>query len=984
VICQSQDKSFFPFTTNDGLSQNSVTSIAQDSFGFLWIATQDGLNKYDGTHFTSYNAYFNDITQEEFSRLGKIIMDDHNQLWLITSDGFISYFEDTADSIRQVVQIPDASSIIQKSQDQYWVGSYTQGLYLLTFHQDSLSYTNVLPDVTVYQIIEIDKQLILGTNDGVVQYNSLTDEVTKLFEELRGLHISDILHNDDGTILVATYNNGLYVWTKNQSLEKHVLLPENLRIQDIHIDSDGILWIATYDTGLFTISDGDVDHFYYDPPQHQVINYNDILCIYEDQNSNIWLGTDGGGLSFFSKSQKPIYGLSNDDIPLGMAVDVPRAISTDGDDHIWVGTSGNGLTVYDPKSKEARHYSSDQSPPFYIPNDRIVSLEHDGDGHMWIGTQEGGLLNYNLDTRTINQVNIPGKTIWDILAMSNDEILLCTRQDGLIKYNTNTQQWQQYKSTSGSSLRTIIKGKYPDTYFIGTDDGNLLMFNERTESITPLQLEKETGGIKSLHLDDDHLWIGTQREGIIIYRLDQKIERILTEENGLPNTVIYSLLDQEDRNIWASTNQGICQIKKSAVYNGDLDVVNQQLNFQDGLVSNEFNTGAYHQDDKNKLYFGGIDGINWFDPRTILENRQPVGLLLLELIITGDEGRKTISLHNREEVELNFMTRHFQIRYSDLTYIDKENTRFQYRLVDYNEEWVDNEDSRLVSFTNVPPSNYIFELRASNADGIWNTNPVSITVEIIPAFWQTWWFKFLVASLLIFLAWLFVNERIKQIKKTADLKHDIAYSESKALKSQMNPHFLFNSLNAIDNYILSNNPVEASDYLSKFSKLIRQTLDYSELSSITLSQEIEILGLYVKMEQMRFPSKFEFEVSVDPNLNPSKIHLPPLIIQPYVENAIWHGLMHLEDDGELEVRFLKEGDFVVCQIEDNGIGRTSAQEIKSKSATKRKSHGMKITSERLNLLEELQGSGGQVKIVDKYSDLQQSLGTLVIIKLPLQ
>jgi len=980
----SQDRAFLPYTTNDGLSQNSVTSIAQDSFGFLWIATQDGLNKYDGTNFTKYNADFDDVTQEEFSKLGKLIVDNENTLWLITSDGSISYYDDRVDSIIQMAQIRDASVIVQKSKNLYWVGSYTQGLHLLTLDGQKASLDQIIPDISVYQILQEKSDIIMATDDGVMQYNTATNEASYLYEELRGRHISDIIYANDGTMLIGTYNDGLYSSSQNQIVEKHHSLPENLRIQDIHIDSDSTLWIATYDNGLYTIMQEKVDHFFYDPPLHKTINYNDILSIYEDRQKNIWLGTDGGGFSLYSKSEKPIYRLSNNDIPLGMAVDVPRAISTDSEGSIWIGTSGNGLTVFNPLSKEARHYSSDLSPPFYISNDRIVSLEKDGNNHMWIGTQEGGLLKYDFGNQRIQPIVTPGKTIWDICTSSGDEILLCTRQEGLIKYNSKNQRWAQFKSKEPSSLRVIIKGNKPGTYFIGTDEGSLLLFDEPQGTLTNLKLEKENGGIKSLYLDDDYLWIGTQREGIIIYMIDNKIERILNENNGLPNKVIYSILDQDDRYVWISTNQGICQIKKNAAYSGEENIVNQLLNFQDGLVSNEFNTGAYHKGEGGILYFGGIDGINWFDPRTIHENREPVDLLFLELSTSSGGKKKILSLHNRKEVELNFRSRHFQIRYTDLTYFDKANIRFQYRLVDYNEEWVDNEESRLVSFTNVPPGDYTFQLRACNADGIWNNEPISISVVIVPAFWQTWWFRLLVVGLMIFIVWLLVNERIKQIKKTAELKHNIASSESKALKSQMNPHFLFNSLNAIDNYILSNNPEEASDYLSKFSKLIRQTLDYSELSYITLRQEIEILGLYVKMEQMRFPSKFEFKISVDSSLDPTKVHLPPLIIQPFVENAIWHGLMHLEDDGELEVRFLQEGNFVVCQIDDNGIGRTSAQEIKSKSATKRKSHGMKITSERLRLQEELQGSGGQVKIIDKYSDLQQSLGTLVIIRLPLR
>ena len=182
---------------------------------------------------------------------------------------------------------------------------------------------------------------------------------------------------------------------------------------------------------------------------------------------------------------------------------------------------------------------------------------------------------------------------------------------------------------------------------------------------------------------------------------------------------------------------------------------------------------------------------------------------------------------------------------------------------------------------------------------------------------------------------------------------------------------------------MNNDKATASNYLTKFSKLIRKILDYSDQPRITLFQEIEILRLYVKMEQMRFPDKFEFSIKVDPNINSDKIKVPPLLIQPYVENAIWHGLMHLEHPGKLEIRFAKEEYFLICTVIDNGIGRTKAQEIKSKSATKRKSHGMKITNNRIRLLYELAEQSGKIEIIDLYNQQKTAIGTKISIRLPI-
>lgn len=981
----AQEPTFIPITTNDGLSQNSVTSITQDSFGFIWIATQDGLNRYDGTNFTKYDAYFKDITSSSFSRLGKIYTDFQNRIWLITSDNNISYYQEDIDSIIMVTHLADASVIIQEADHQYWLGSYTKGLHLLSLKEGIIELKNVLSDVSIDNIIKEEEHLLLSTNKGVIKYYIKSSKSKELFSELSSIHVSDVIRTPDNELTVATYSNGLYRTEDQVKLIKDWKLPANLRIQDLHEDKRGNLWLATYDNGLYRVQGSNYAHYQHDLPKENDINYNDLLCIYEDTKGNIWIGSDGGGFSLFRAGQKPINKLTNQNVSSDMAVDVTRSISTDKSGNIWIGTSGKGLTVVDKTQSIFKHYSDDQEGRFFIPSNRIMSLYHDATDQLWIGTQEGGLLKKDNNSQKIKQVdrNLPCQTIWHILPKNNNQLWLCSRSEGLILYDKKYNSWKQYLPESPLSLRVIIKDGQGG-YFLGTDEGVLLSFNESNGKFQSIPLDIVTGGIKSLFKSGETLWIGSQQQGIIVYNIKDETSKVLNQTNGLPNNVIYSLVEQNNRFIWASTNKGICQLDLLALARNEQIVVNQKLDYQNGLVNNEFNTGAYHKDASGNLYFGGIEGINWFNPDNILKNRRPIELLFLEMVTTYKNQKEITPIHNKSSIKLNHKSRNFQIRYADLDFGNQNNVSFRYRLQGYDDEWINNEGNRLISFSNVPPGTYTLQLSASNEDEVWNIKPKELEIILAPAFWETWWFRIFLASIGILIGWYLFNNRIKSIKRTAQLQQDLAQSEAKALKAQMNPHFLFNSLNAIDNYILNNDPAKASDYLSKFSKLIRKILDNSDLPSVTLQEEIDIIKLYIKMEQMRFSDKFDSRINLSRKIVPNELVIPPLIIQPYIENAIWHGLIHLEKKGALNVSFSINDQALICKIEDNGIGRDRAFQNKSKSATKRKSHGMKIAQERLKLFNDDNDQKPLVVVEDLKSSENEARGTRVTLRFPIK
>jgi len=285
------------------------------------------------------------------------------------------------------------------------------------------------------------------------------------------------------------------------------------------------------------------------------------------------------------------------------------------------------------------------------------------------------------------------------------------------------------------------------------------------------------------------------------------------------------------------------------------------------------------------------------------------------------------------------------------------------------------------------------QLQASNSSNEFDGPVKTLLIAISPAVWNTWWFRLIALAFLIDLIYTIIRWRVKQKytlqlersekeKQIADVKRKATELEMQALRAQMNPHFIFNSLNSINRFILQNNKAQASEYLTKFSKLVRMILQNSQASLISLESELEALDLYLEMEALRFNYHFDYKVTTSKDLDIEVLQVPPLILQPYVENAIWHGLMHKEEKGHLNIQVLEKDDQLYFSIEDDGIGRQKAKELASKTATKHKSMGLRITANRIAILQKNGSTESPVTIRDLVDSNGAAAGTEVIIKMP--
>jgi LytS/YehU family sensor histidine kinase len=343
-------------------------------------------------------------------------------------------------------------------------------------------------------------------------------------------------------------------------------------------------------------------------------------------------------------------------------------------------------------------------------------------------------------------------------------------------------------------------------------------------------------------------------------------------------------------------------------------------------------------------------------------------------------------IENGEIIRLSYTENFFSIEFSGLDYTNPSKNLYRYKLDNYDAGWVfANAGQRRAEYRKVDPGTYDFLVTGSNNDGIWNQDGISLTIIISPPWWKTWIFQLFLILILVIFFWSVIILRIKTIKrkhevekKMLSIEKQVFELEQKALRLQMNPHFIFNSLNAIQNFVLINDTDKAVNYLAKFSHLMRMILANSTAAFITLKDELKALTYYMDLEKLRFDNKFDYLITRDPLIDEEFVEIPPMLFQPYVENAIIHGFINSPDPGLLDISLkrLNPGT-MLCVIQDNGIGREKAIEIREKSGIKRQPKGMTITQERIEIFNKQSRKNFSVKIIDLKNERGEALGTRV-------
>jgi two-component sensor histidine kinase len=485
---------------------------------------------------------------------------------------------------------------------------------------------------------------------------------------------------------------------------------------------------------------------------------------------------------------------------------------------------------------------------------------------------------------------------------------------------------------------------------------------------------------------DRSYWAGGTKQ---LYHFDDnfKLIRRYTDKDGLPGIDVLCILKDNLGNIWFNNSQGaISQINTKT---GILTVLSEK----DGYNKQVFGWQTPHLKDMNgDLYFSGADGIDRINPAR-LDLFPPSTVYLQSLEVNQQPVSRTTGINNLDKLSLKYFQSPITIQTGVIDYYSKGKSSIRYKLEGINDDWQYAPANYIIRFEKLPPGKYKLVMQASNSGNNFNGPEKILMLHVSPAFWNTWWFRTAAFLCALALTYVLIRFRVKEKfrlqleraekdRQLADMRQKAAELEMQALRAQMNPHFIFNSLNSINRFILQNNKIQASEYLTKFSKLVRLILQNSQESLITLESELESLQLYLDLESLRFNYHFAYKISVPPELDIAVLKVPPLIIQPYAENAIWHGLMHKEEKGQLDIEISQENNWLFLRIADDGIGRKKAAVFSSKSATRHKSMGLQITADRIAMMQPAGSKEPAVRIIDLVAANGSFAGTEIIIKIP--
>lgn len=1023
-----------------------VTGIAQDKLGYVWLATKNGLFRYNGYEMISYKFDPLDKNSLPSDQLETICVDTAGNIWIGSLGTGLFKFDPHRQQFTKYQHIegdPNSirsnwiSVVFTDTKGNIWVGT-GDGLDRFDASFGSfVHYTSVAADSTTLSSNEVvsiyeDRQgtLWVGTGSiygnnkfnesvgGLNRMDSITGKFTRFVHNASDANslisnkVRALYESRDGTFWVGTAGDGLHTMDrKTGKFTRHTYDPKQpgklsrpqrspepfAMISFITEDAKNGLWIGTTDNGITyhdPITKRTAHVFPSAEGEGQFGNENPWTAV-SSAEGVLWISTIGGSLFTYNPMQVkiPFFRMDAGEI---------TSIYEDGDGTLWL-ASEKGLLHVDEKKNLIKQYQHDPEDPNSLRTNRIITLAPDNKGDLWLGTLGSGISHFSTKTGKArhfyrnpqNTTSLSNDTVIRVYQDKAGRVWAGTlRGASLLDKQTGTfKRFIPYPADTagfGKNLVSSILTDKSNQCWIGSFvGGGIHLLNPTTGSLkTYLQ------GISISNLFQDAagtLWTGGI-EGLFFY--DQRIDSFMRFTDPLGLVMIhdvYSIAEDNESNIWLSTTASLIKISK----NRD-EVFSYDKHF--GL-NEDMIYGASYKGRSGKLYFPAISGFYELSPSGFNKETRPPQIILSnfrlsnQVVTPGENSPLTTDISATKYIKLNYNQNIFSFDFAAIDFVDPSANRHLFMLENYDRSWnIPGSDRRAIYF-NVPPGNYVFRVRAVNAYGKWTER--AITIEIVPAWWSQWWFRITVIFAVVALIYFMIRwrlsekyrlqmERSEQENELSRLQHRTSQLEMHALRAQMNPHFLFNSLNSINRFIIQNNSEQASAYLTKFSRLMRLILQNSQHELIPLENELEALKLYLELEAVRFDHHFSYTVEVDDKLDAGALKVPPLIIQPYAENAIWHGLMHKEEKGKLLIELLEEDDYLVCRITDDGIGRQKAAELKSKSASTHKSMGMKITADRIASMRRRKSNENNIQITDLTLPDGSPGGTRVEIKIALQ
>ncbi|WP_218127137.1 two-component regulator propeller domain-containing protein [Catalinimonas alkaloidigena] len=799
---------FESISIEQGLSQSSVQAVVQDQRGFLWIGTKDGLNRYDGYAFEVFRSVRGDSFSLSSSRIEALLVDQDGDIWVGTNDG-LNVFSYRSRGFKRFYYQPNNSnslsnnsitSLFQDKSGVIWIGtqkglnSYNKKTGAFSRYLAAKDNPTTISHDYVYTIYE-DKlqQLWVGTRGGLnrmnrdtktfVNYARVSDATTSPVLTLSFNEVFCLVGDDNGTLWVGT-GSGLYKFDRAtelfQNAENTLMATGNLIQKQVNAlcrSTEGNLWIGTENEGLkyYNVKTGEFTIYRHDVGDPESLGRNQVSCLLVARSGILWVGLQGAGLNKYDPQIQQFVTIRSSPRPDALSSNYVTAIYDEENGPMWIGTS-EGLNMYDKttgKFKLFRHNPADQ---LTLGDDNVYCILRASDSTLWVGTDRG-VSRLNPDG-SFSNLNLPalapnGNQVRTLCEGEKGVLWIGTYAGGMSKFNIADFATASFDTVYRASLLPdanaiqsnriykILLDPADSTLWIGTQSG-LTHFNPRTNVFKnyvhdPQNSLSGPDAVYSVCRDlKGDIWMTSYGTGIC--RFDRKEEKFyyFTAKEGLINQGTYCILADRDSSIWVSHNQGLSQLSSNGTFH-NYDVA-------DGLQSNEFNTGACFQNAKGQLFFGGIKGLNIFDPSKIQRNMYipPVVLTAFKKFDRKVEFDRDIS--EMEAIELKHTDNYIAFEFAALNFTSPEKNRYAYKLEPFDEDWIYSDDRRYASYTNLDPGKYTFRVKASNNDNFWNEVGATMQLVIPPPFYRTGWFRGLTLSGLVVMVILGYGVRIQRIQ----------------------------------------------------------------------------------------------------------------------------------------------------------------------------------------------------------------------------
>ena len=970
----AQDLVYQQFTTSDGVASSQVYMTLQDRSGYLWFATDQGISRYDGYEFKTY-ASTNEIADNTIFTLYE---DYKGRIWMSTFSKGLFYIEN--DSIKEYefnVVLGErlgrnwVNELHVDKEDVLWAASYGRSELLKIAPDGKLEAvaTTITKDGVDFYFT--GKQFgdgayvhsnyaLFNKHDPINKHVSFLDfKITKdddgVYYSTAGFYRKRGRLSEDEWIISLGDGNIYHI--QDTTMLMRCKIPDEATVHQIDADQAGHIWVST-NKGVYFYRDGNIQQ-----KPERFCPEMAISSVFQDREGNHWITTLSEGILFV-----PNFTLRN---MLNDRRYIPSKLTTlaTNDTELFFG-SFNGKLY----SLDTNHRLTDYAP--CISNGQpLADVIVFGEKEMDVVLSAGSYLTPRRDC----------KPIADYLDLSGFVF------DPGIKFLTKRLNQKQLlaASTSGSYIQTdstailtrelnlkvldrtiyAVLEVTPNVFWLGMKSG-VYEFHAKTNDLIFLGTRNELFNRRVnsiMYGPEGAILIGTKGNGGLICYQDTIIQ--ISESEGLNSNIVSSLHTENDSILWVGGPNGLNKV----VFDFQNKVLVDIMSFtvEDGLPSNDVGDIEYFNE---KICFANHEYLVCFDPSELLINKIPPKINITAVQINHKD---TVVL---PMYELRYNQNDIVFEFGAISPRSGTQVEYSYRLIGKDSSWLMSRDHK-IQFTNLKAGDYRFEVTAKNKDGFQNATAVAIDFSIDKHYSETWWFSMLFFLIIFILVGIILNVLYTRLKQRNSLEKNIIQARFTALLSQMNPHFLFNSLGSIQRYIVENDKKNASVYLSKFSRLVRMVLESSEQGLITVEEELFQLKSYLELEELRFRGKFTYQINATEDIDVLESKIPTMIIQPFIENAIWHGLSHKKDGGRLTLSInpVEEDKGIICKIVDNGIGRVKSREINALGRKDHKSIGLNNVDERIKLINRLYHLKMKVDIEDLYDALENPLGTSVVI-----